>query len=409
MPYPQYKDAGALTRSVATVNAAAAGTNADPDVNRTGSLDGDNVTVGAVADAASTAGGAGTVGAKLRLVTSQLATVAQDGADATGVAPPAGAVGIRGWLSTIADRVASVLARVPVLGQAVAGASVPVVLPAAQVAALTPFSTVTIGGSVATTGAFFQATQPVSALALPLPAGASTEATLAALSAKVTAVNTGAVVISGPLPAGANAIGGVTVSNFPATQPVSNASLPLPTGASTEATLAALSAKVPAQGQALAAASVPVVLTASQMTALTPVAGLTDAQLRATAVPVASALQAGTAVVGKVGIDQTTPGITNGVAVLAQVGAANLANGQVTVGTTVGGDVVAAARATRRTLTVVNHGTTAVYLGSGTVSATNGVLLAGVVGASATFGVTGAVKAIVASGTQVVSFSEEFD
>ena len=152
------------------------------------------------------------------------------------------------------------------LGQALAAASVPVVLPASQVAALTPPTSVGVTGTVGVSN---------------FPAGF-----------------------------------GATVTNFPATQPVSAAALPLPTGASTEATLAALSAKVPAQGQALAAASVPVVLTASQMTALTPVAGLTDAQLRATAVPVASALLAGTAVVGKVGIDQTTPGVTNGVQIV---------------------------------------------------------------------------------------------
>lgn len=42
-----------------------------------------------------------------------------------------------------------------------------------------------------------------------LPTGASTETTLAALNTKVTAVNTGAVVISGALPAGANSIGTV--------------------------------------------------------------------------------------------------------------------------------------------------------------------------------------------------------
>jgi hypothetical protein len=41
--------------------------------------------------------------------------------------------------------------------------------------------------AVPVSGAFFQATQPVSAAALPLPAGASTEATLAALSAKIPA------------------------------------------------------------------------------------------------------------------------------------------------------------------------------------------------------------------------------
>ena len=58
------------------------------------------------------------------------------------------------------------------------------------------------------------------------------------------------------------------------------------TGVATETTLAALNTKIPAQGQALAAASIPVVLTAAQITTLTPVSALTDAQLRATAVPV---------------------------------------------------------------------------------------------------------------------------
>lgn len=53
------------------------------------------------------------------------------------------------------------------------------------------------GGSVAVTGTFWQATQPISATALPLPTGAATEATLAALSAKITACNTGAVVLAG--------------------------------------------------------------------------------------------------------------------------------------------------------------------------------------------------------------------
>jgi hypothetical protein len=86
-------------------------------------------------------------------------------------------------------------------------------------------------------------TQPVSVASLPLPTGASTlaeqqtqtghlasiaaedfatETTLAALNAKVTAVNTGAVTISTALPAGNNNIGDVDV-----------ASCALPTGAST--------------------------------------------------------------------------------------------------------------------------------------------------------------------------------
>jgi hypothetical protein len=46
-------------------------------------------------------------------------------------------------------------------------------------------------------GAFWQATQPVSAASLPLPTGASTEATLSSLNGKVTACNTGAVVSRG--------------------------------------------------------------------------------------------------------------------------------------------------------------------------------------------------------------------
>jgi hypothetical protein len=51
---------------------------------------------------------------------------------------------------------------------------------------------------------------------------------------------------------------------FLATQPVSAAALPLPAGASTEATLAALNTKTPVVGQALAAASSPVVLASNQ-------------------------------------------------------------------------------------------------------------------------------------------------
>ena len=45
----------------------------------------------------------------------------------------------------------------------------------------------------------------------------------------------GSVTLGGALPAGANAIGSVSVSNFPGTQPVSAAALPLPTGAATAA------------------------------------------------------------------------------------------------------------------------------------------------------------------------------
>ena len=70
--------------------------------------------------------------------------------------------------------------KMPAQGQALMAASSPVVIASNQ-------------SALPVTGTFFQATQPVSAVSLPLPTGASTETTLAALNAKVTAVNTGAV------------------------------------------------------------------------------------------------------------------------------------------------------------------------------------------------------------------------
>jgi hypothetical protein len=59
------------------------------------------------------------------------------------------------------------------------------------------------------------ATQPISAASLPLPTGAATEATLSTLNGKVTAVDTGAVTISTALPAGNNNIGDVDVASLP--------------------------------------------------------------------------------------------------------------------------------------------------------------------------------------------------
>ena len=70
-------------------------------------------------------------------------------------------------------------------------------------------------------------TQAVTAASLPLPSGAATEATLSSL---ITAVNS-------PIPVGTNAIGSVSVSNLPATQAISATSLPLPSGAATNTTL----------------------------------------------------------------------------------------------------------------------------------------------------------------------------
>lgn len=93
----------------------------------------------------------------------------------------------------------------------------------------------------------FPASQPVSVLTLPLPTGAATETTLGSI---LTALGAG-VAVSGTF--------------WQATQPISAAALPLPTGAATEATLAAASAKLPATlGQKTMVASLAVTLASDQ-------------------------------------------------------------------------------------------------------------------------------------------------
>jgi hypothetical protein len=75
---------------------------------------------------------------------------------------------------------------IPALGQALAAASTPVVLTAAQLTTLTPPAAIT---------------------------GFATESTLSTLNGKVTACNTGAVTISAALPAGTNAIGKLSANS----------------------------------------------------------------------------------------------------------------------------------------------------------------------------------------------------
>jgi hypothetical protein len=124
------------------------------------------------------------------------------------------------------------------------------------------------GGMVPVDGS--GATQPISAAALPLPSGAATSAkqdtansSLASIDSKLTSVP-------------------VTGAFYQATQPVSAAALPLPSGAATSAkqdtgntSLSNIDGKLPALGQALAAGSVPVILPAATITALTPPASIT--------------------------------------------------------------------------------------------------------------------------------------
>lgn len=133
-------------------------------------------------------------------------------------------------------------------------------------------------------GTFFQATQPVSAASLPLPTGASTEATLALIKAKTDNLD---VALS-------------TRTKPSDTQPISAASLPLPSGAATETTLgtrladATFTGRINTQGQKTMAASTPVVIASDQslLSTLPPAASLLVTATAATGVAVTATLPA---------------------------------------------------------------------------------------------------------------------
>lgn len=142
---------------------------------------------------------------------------------------------------------ASIDGKTPALGQTTAAGSVPVVL------------------------ASNQAAVPTTAASLPLPTGAATETTLSGLSGKFGALGQKAMVASAP----------VVIASDQSAIPVSVGTQALPTGAATSAaqatgnsSLASIDGKVPAQGQAAMAASLPVVLASNQTAVPTSSASL---------------------------------------------------------------------------------------------------------------------------------------
>ena len=143
----------------------------------------------------------------------------------------------------------------------------------------------------------------------------------------------------------------VTGTFWQATQPVSAVSLPLPTGAATSA---------------------------NQSTEITSLASIVT----------------NTAVLGS-----------------KAVGAANIATGQISVGSTA--TLIAAARTGapgtgRVDITIVNWSTVDVFLGGSGVTTSNGMKLPGVLGASITITVTSAIYGIVATGTESISYIETY-
>jgi hypothetical protein len=251
---------------------------------------------------------------------------------------------------------------------------------------VSPLTTSSIVTVVQPDGSLLHATIDASAL----PSGAATSANQSTEITHLTSIDT-------KTPAqGAALIAASTPVNIASDQvvPVSASALPLPSGAATaalqtsgNASLSSIDTKTPALGQALAAASVPVVLTASQLSTLTPLTSVTVTQAtgtnlhtvvdsgsitatQATGSNLHVQVDAGSAIIGKVGIDQTTPGTTNGVQVNAALPAGTNNIGKVSA-------LAATPTALTVTQAAITVGTSAVRLTvSGSAPASTRVVLA---------------------------------
>lgn len=283
---------------------AATGTSLNVNITGGGSgggavtiADGADVTQGALTDAKVVGDNSGTVSAKLRGLNTTLTSI-----DGKVTAVNTGAVVVA---SSALPTGASTSAKQPALGTA-GTASADVI----TVQGITSMTALKVDGSAVT--------QPVSAASLPLPTGAATAAKQPAIG---TAGSSSADVLS---------VQGIASGTA---MPVSLASAPLPTGAATEATLSALNTKVTTVNTgAVVVASSALPSGAATETTLGTRALETGGNLASivtqlgavTASPTANTvldrlkalltgivLSAGTALIGKVGIDQTTPGATN--------------------------------------------------------------------------------------------------
>lgn len=158
-----------------------------------------------------------------------------------------------------------------------------------------------------------------------------------------------------------SAAGAARVDGSAVTQPISAASLPLPSGASTSAaqttgnnSVASIDTKTPALGQALAAASVPVVLTAAQLSTLTPLTSVTVTQ--GTGTNLHTVVDSGT-LTAVTAITNALPAGTNVIGhVIADSGSTTAVSGNVTVVQGTGSNLHA----------VIDSGTTTVTQATGT-------------------------------------------
>jgi hypothetical protein len=153
--------------------------------------------------------------------------------------------------------------------------------------------------AVPVSGTFFQATQPVSIASSVAVTGPLTDGQLRATPVPVSGTVTANTGLTQPLTDAQLRATPVPVSGtfFQATQPVSAASLPLPSGAATETTLSSIDGKLGSLGQKTMANSTPVVIASDQsaipitgsITASNPSVGTTGS-----AVPASGTLIGGT-------------------------------------------------------------------------------------------------------------------
>ena len=170
----------------------------------------------------------------------------------------------------------------------------------------------------------FPATQAVSAVSLPLPTGAATEATLSAVNGKLPALVSGRIPVdgsgvtqpvSGTVTANQGGSWTVGVNNFPATQVVSATDLDI-------RNLLFASDSVDVSGSSVSVSNFPASQTINGSVSITgsvAVTGpLTDAQLRATAVPVSGTVTANIGTIAGVATETTLSAINTKTPALGQ-------------------------------------------------------------------------------------------
>lgn len=203
-----------------------------------------------------------------------------------------------------------------------------------------------------------------------LPTGASTSALQTTGNTSVASIDTKTPALGQAVMASSSPV--VIASNQSAV-PISAASLPLPTGAAT-------AAKQPALGTAGAASTDVITVQGIASGVAQPVSGTFFQTTQPVSIATAPALVASSAIIGKVGIDQTTPGTTNLVALAANQ---SVNTAQINGVTPLMGNGV------------TGTGSLRVTLASDTSSNTNPLLVAEVVAT------TSAITSVAGSGTTV--------